>query len=456
MITQLVLKGFKSWARIENMRLAQITGLFGANSSGKTSVLQFLLMLKQTVESRDRSQVLNLGGEERDLVNLGSFSHLIHGCINEGNLGLELAWKLPDTLSFEVNQQQAKRALSGDEMSFFAEVSQTLIYPHRVKQMGYRFAGRKFSSALVNPDGPEYSLSTDVDGFKFMRRGGGPRLISVESKCYLFPDEARECYENAGFLSAFELQFERLFSRVYYLGPLRASPRRVYDWSRTVRGDVGLSGENAVFALLATEQREPSLRLQELTAHWLKKLGMVHSFRVAPYAEGSQVYKVLIRTTPGAPEVLLPDVGFGVSQILPVLVLCYSVPRGSIIILEQPEIHLHPAVQAALADVFIDAAKRRNIQIIFESHSEHLLRRFLRRIAEGPDSAEGFDPQNTAMYFCKMAGGESNLSPLQINDFGRVSNWPDDFFGDEFGEIAAMEKAALKREISRGQPQDGA
>jgi predicted ATPase len=60
------------------------------------------------------------------------------------------------------------------------------------------------------------------------------------------------------------------------------------------------------------------------------------------------------------------------------------------------------------------------------------------------------------MYFCKMAGGESNLSPLQINDFGRVSNWPDDFFGDEFGEIAAMEKAALKREISRGQPQDGA
>ena len=67
--------------------------------------------------------------------------------------------------------------------------------------------------------------------------------------------------------------------------------------------------------------------------------------------------------------------GIGVSQVLPVLVLCYYVPEGSTIILEQPELHLHPSVQAGLADVFIDVIKHRNVQILLESHSEHLLRR---------------------------------------------------------------------------------
>jgi predicted ATPase len=71
-----------------------------------------------------------------------------------------------------------------------------------------------------------------------------------------------------------------------------------------------------------------------------------------------------------------------------VLVLCYYVPEGSILILEQPEIHLHPSVQTGLADVFIDAVKTRKVQIILESHSEYLLRRLQRRIAEEKVSQE--------------------------------------------------------------------
>ena len=77
MLTSLSLGNFKSWQSIREMRLAPITGLFGTNSSGKTSILQALLMLKQTVESSDRSQVLNLG-DERSLVSLGTFDELIH------------------------------------------------------------------------------------------------------------------------------------------------------------------------------------------------------------------------------------------------------------------------------------------------------------------------------------------------------------------------------------------
>jgi predicted ATPase len=108
--------------------------------------------------------------------------------------------------------------------------------------------------------------------------------------------------------------------------------------------------------------------------------------------------------------------------------------------MEQPEIHLHPTVQAGLADVFIDAIKTRKIQIILESHSEHLLRRLQRRIAEEQLSAD-----SASLYFCNMRNGSSQLEHLELDIFGNITNWPDGFFGDEFTEIASMTRAIQER-----------
>ena len=140
---------------------------------------------------------------------------------------------------------------------------------------------------------------------------------------------------------------------------------------------------------------------------------------------------------------MLTDVGFGVSQVLPVLVLLYYVPKGSIVLMEQPEIHLHPSVQSGLADVMLAVAGRRNIQIIVESHSEHLLRRFQRRAAEGRACSS-----DLMLYFVSNAKGVAKLNDLSINEFGEIQNWPDHFFGDEMGEIAAISEASLKRRIN--------
>ena len=137
--------------------------------------------------------------------------------------------------------------------------------------------------------------------------------------------------------------------------------------------------------------------------------------------------------------------GFGVSQILPALVLCFYVPEGSTVILEQPELRLHPSVQAGLADVFIDAWERRNVQVVVESHSEHLLRRLQRRIAE-----EAISQDDVGLYFCKEDDGASRLDTLEVDQVGNISNWPQDFFGDQFGEIAAMSEAALNRRQAAG------
>ena len=213
---------------------------------------------------------------------------------------------------------------------------------------------------------------------------------------------------------------------------------------------MGPAGASVVDAILSSRERderievtgrEPDPTLDEYVAEWLKRLGLVHDFRVEALAEGRRLFEVKVRKSPHSAEVLLTDIGFGVSQILPVLVLCFYVPPGSTVILEQPDLHLHPSVQAGLADVFIDAWKKRNVQILFESHSEHLLRRLQRRIAE-----EDIPEKDVGLFFCSTDGsGGSSLSPLKVDEFGNISNWPKDFFGDQFGEIAAMSEAALER-----------
>jgi predicted ATPase len=183
-------------------------------------------------------------------------------------------------------------------------------------------------------------------------------------------------------------------------------------------------------------------------ARWLKELNLIHSFRLQPIAENRRDYEILVQRSPNSAEVLITDVGFGVSQILPILVLCYYVIQGATVIFEQPEIHLHPSVQAGLADVFIDVIKTRNLQIIIESHSEHLLRRLQRRIAEEKD---GFTNEDAALYFCNMSDdGASSLVPLELDPFGNISNWPDGFFGDEMGDLVAMTEAAMKRQMNVG------
>ena len=115
-------------------------------------------------------------------------------------------------------------------------------------------------------------------------------------------------------------------------------------------------------------------------------------------------------------------------------------PKAPSSFLEQPEIHLHPSVQSGLADVLIDAMKNRKVQIVVESHSEHLLRRLQRRVAE-----QVVSPEETALYFCEAAAEGSKLTQLDVDLFGNITNWPKDFFGDDFGNMAAITTAAMER-----------
>lgn len=448
MITELSFTNFKSWQSVEKMRLAPITGLFGTNSSGKTSILQLLLMLKQTIESTDRAQVLEFG-DEKSLTNLGSFRDTVYGHVKPGTMNFGLQWNLAKQLDVTSPEDKTRLFFSTNQLSLSCDVGENGSDRLAVSNLEYGLPGHRFALTRKGQSGGKYELDSLDSDFRFVRSTGRVWDLPAPVKFYGFPDQVYAYYQNAGFLSTLQLEFENLFGRVYYLGPLREFPQRYYGWKGSEPADMGRRGERVVDALLAARERgadiSPGFRKKRLTleqrvATWLKELGLIHSFSVEPVAKDSSIYQVRVQKTPTSASVLITDVGFGVSQILPVLVLCYYAPEGSIILLEQPEIHLHPSVQSGLADVFIDAVKNRNVQIIVESHSEHLLRRLQRRVAE-----QEIEPEKAALYFCEAQENGSKLSSLQLDLFGNITNWPTAFFGDEFGEMAAITKAAMKR-----------
>jgi predicted ATPase len=449
MLTRLKAKNFKSWRDLD-WKLAPITGLFGTNSSGKSSLLQLLLLLKQTKETTDRGLALDFGGLNR-YVNLGTFRDAVHGHSEGDAISWELTWELPKVL--EIEDPTGKRTavlFSGRELTQKADVGILRGAP-RTRRLQYDFDASHF--ILKPKEGSDTAFALQFEskkaGFKFIRAQGRKWDLPGPVKSYAFPDRAKTYFQNANFLSQFELAYEAVMDNLYYLGPLREYPKREYTWAGSRPTDVGLRGEKVVDAVLsATAQSEKRnlgfktrrKHFQEIIAHWLQELNLIHDFQVEDIAKGSNLYKVTVRREENSPPALLTDVGFGVSQILPVLVLLYYVPDGAAVILEQPEIHLHPKVQAGLADLIVSVVKARNIQVVVESHSEHLLRRLQRRVAE-----ELFPQANIALYFCDFANGESSLTRLKLDSYGRITNWPEGFFGDDFEEIAAIEKAGLVR-----------
>lgn len=447
MLTELSLTNFKSWRAVEKMRLGKITGIFGPNSSGKSSLLQFILMLKQTAESPDRAQPLNLG-DDRSLVSLGVFQNIVHLGDTGKSITCRLDWELAKELHVRAPESNAD-LFKSNRLGFSTRVEQNESNRLFTRSFDYHFDGHDFAYSRKSSSN-DYSLSVSPqDIMRFSRVVGRAWPLPAPSKCYGFPHQTRAYYRNAEFLSSFEFEFEQEMSRIFYIGPLRDNPKREYTWAGARPADMGRRGERAVDAILAAKDEKRTInpgnkKRKKNFAMYIEKslqaLGLISTFRIERLTANSNIYRVLVRKAETSTEVQITDVGFGISQVLPVLVLIYYAPRQSTILLEQPELHLHPSAQIALADTLIDAVLKNGVQIILESHSEHLLMRLQRRVAEGRIKAE-----DVALYFCDVVEGESRINRLQMDLYGCIENWPKDFFGDQFGERAAQMDAMLNR-----------
>ena len=179
----------------------------------------------------------------------------------------------------------------------------------------------------------------------------------------------------------------------------------------------------------------------------LKKMGLIEEYRINRI-ENRQDYEVKVKIKGSSEYVSLPDVGFGVSQVLPVIVQLFYAPSGSVIFIEQPEIHLHPKAQTLLADVIIDAvnmrenSEDRKIQVIIETHSEYLLRRLQMRISD-----ETMKSEDLRAYFAHNKTSGSVLEELKVDTYGNILNWPEGFFGDMEKDMYDQAMNAMNRRI---------
>lgn len=452
MLTNLRIENFKAWRSTGDLRLAPLTLLFGSNSSGKSSLHQFLLMLQQTVESPDRRRVLHTG-DANTPVDLGGYLDLVAAHDASRPLDFSLGWDLPEPLTVEDVKSNA--VFEGSRMRFDARIEAGSTRPPKIHVARFAYTldatPASVTIGLTRRSAGKYGVT--AHGFTPVHTLGRKWPVTAPAHFHGFPDEVQNRFQNLEFVADFTLAFEEQLASLAYLGPLRERPGRLYRWSGEEPEHVGWRGERTVEALLAGQGREYNLRkrarlrpLQVVVADWLKTLGVIDDFNVVPIGSGRDEYEVRVRAPGRAHEVLLTDVGFGVSQVLPVITECFYAAPDSTLILEQPEIHLHPAVQAGLADLFIDAISMRedgaarNMQVIVESHSEHLLRRLLRRIAE-----ERVATEDVAMYVVTSGRQGSQIEPLDVDEFGNVRNWPADFFGDQMADVLAQARAAVER-----------
>ena len=460
MLRRLRIQNFKGWQDTGHLDLAPISLFFGTNSSGKSSIGQLLMMLKQTAESSDRKAVLSPGGKN-SAVQLGSFQSMVFGRDVSKNIGFEYQWDCLPKL--QIKDPITNKKFEGDQLYFEGSVAMGENQPF-LDRFKYQLEKDSHTELVIGLEHDsssfgEYSISSE--GYQLKRTQGRAWKLRNPVRFYGFPAEMISYHQNAEFVQGINLEHEKLFNSIYYLGPLRTKAERLYVWSGQAPESTGFSGENTIAAILSGRDRKIGLLksrkkraknhpLEAIIASKLKEMGLIDGFDIKAISEQRQEYEVRIRTKGSDHEVDLPDVGFGISQVLPVLVQIFYAPANSIIIIEQPEIHLHPRAQAALADVMIEAIKAkeggkpRNIQLIIETHSEHFLRRLQRRIAE-----DVIPQEMVAAWFADTTKMPARLAPLEIDDYGNIRNWPKDFFGDEMGDIAGQAKAAMAKKAAK-------
>ncbi|MDC0318659.1 AAA family ATPase [Akkermansiaceae bacterium] len=242
-----------------------------------------------------------------------------------------------------------------------------------------------------------------------------------------------------------------IVSGASYIGPFRHPPERLYNLSNSRRGNiVGSKGQQMVNILYHDKD------LLKGVNKWLRRLGVPYKVKLRILGKKlTAAYVELrlkdLRRSKGkgnrTVEVTLNDVGFGISQILPIVCECVALKNKTIII-EQPELHIHPKLQSNLADLFAWSMKERGNQIIVETHSEHIILRLLRRIRETTRSDFGSWPkelmkaaQRTNEDFnglkteevsvVYVEGGEegASVTQLPINEEGDFTRpWPGGFF----------------------------
>jgi predicted ATPase len=551
------IENFKSIVNSGELQLAPVTVLAGLNSSGKSSFLQSILMISQTLSSPNADRPLLPNGP---LVQLGTFEHILNdrSGLNTLTIGFEIIGekerrkeildasgistvKLCTVFSAgkegdkspsitEVSNISLDRVSIDIKSNFFLANKEIDVIRSKQKFEIQRFtdAEKEISEFLKDvvseyqnlvPSGDRKSIyqgffGTNLENaqnclitfshflpdqmigkfrlderrkdllsvleelnklVKFLEKRTIDKAIVSEDEINIDNDdtlrmlnklimknkdaEGLEILPDISYYPT-HLSFEwitRFFtSKIRYLGPLRADPSTVQQQFAPTSelDDVGQKGEYAAVVYQANqlaqiEYYDPSslqvekATLQEALNKWAQYLGVASRVR----AEKLNGINWQVALKEGQQPRLLPEVGFGVSQILPILVMGLLAPKNTLLLIEQPELHLHPRVQARLGDFFVGLAKC-NKQCIIETHSENLVSQLRYHIVQ----AGGQEKSDCMIYFVDQdETGASRFDPVEISPNGNILNWPDGFFDETMLQEDRITAASLKKRAGNAQ-----
>ena len=367
MLTRLDLERFKCFELLK-LPLAALTLLSGGNASGKSSVLQSLALLHQTMREHEWSTRLMLNGTT---IKLGTVSDVVDKVNGRQNFEIGIIDDGPSYLWF----------FAGERSEMSMAVARVIVenVPH--------------------------------EQLKLLR--------------YLLPPE----------LNKHAASLANRLRNLTYITAERVGPREVYTLEdRQIATVVGPAGEHAVSVLhwgrdevvldkLALEG-SPKTRLRQVEERMRRFFpGFALSVQQVPQANAVTLG---LRTSDDTDFHRPIHVGFGLTQVLPIVVAALSASEGDILLIENPEVHLHPVGQALMGQFLADVS-RAGIQVIVETHSDHILNGIRRAV-----KVERLQPEQVAIHFFRPRSAESPqvVSP-QLDKHGNIDSWPDGFF-DQF------------------------
>ena len=372
MLTRLELEHFKCFEKL-SLPLERLTLLAGTNASGKSSVLQSLGLLHQTMREREWSTRLVLNGAD---LSLGTVTDVV------------------------------------DQLSSL----------------------RTFSIGLVED---EWSVEWSFEGERHAMSAEISR-VRTGSQCHDRPTTLRFLLPLNAALQEQEVA-ERI-RRLCYLTAERVGPREVYPLVDQVLGtSVGYRGENAVSVLFWGRDEDvlpalvipqsPPTRMRQVEA-WMREFfpGCMLDLQQVPQANAVTLG---IRTSDATSFHRPANVGFGLTQVLPIIIAALSASTNDLLLIENPEVHLHPAGQARMGS-FLARVAAAGVQVILETHSDHVLNGIRRAV-----KAKQIDSSDVMLHFFRERGidGSQVVSPT-MDAQGNLDVWPEGFF-DQFDKDAS-------------------
>lgn len=469
---KLTIHNFKSIRQLYQFEIKPFTVISGVNSSGKSSFIQFLLLLKQTVELNAINKSLYLDGywyKARD------YKDLVHEKNIDNQLEVSFLFNKMD-FAFIENPQIINLHNVLDDYNCKLTVkynfrSGEVIIDEFAVVFSFPNYERpdEFIKFKKNSGEASYTVETKKPYFAERLWNEKPQVTNVEYAS-IFPlfyegnkaivqdklgvdDTPQTEYE---YLKEFvkiddvKILIQNFFEKFSYIGPIREKPKDEYTISDGHK-TVGKEGEFVARILEESASKptqfhkiikhENGITYQEETSNLTEavKYWMCDVFDVAEdiYAEKTNDSYRIILTNKSGLKTSIKHVGFGISQLLPIVVEGLRMPENGTFTIEQPEVHLHPKVQSLLFD-FLYSLTLQGKTVIVETHSSHFITRMRRRVAE--DMSSEMDDR-IGLTFIE----NNNFRTIQLDDYGTLEYFPKDFIEPSSEELRAIVKAQMNK-----------